>query len=372
MFVPDEEVKTEKTCCTDVSCCISEKKDKILNEQYITGWINTGVGDIPQVATHLTNKDKWEHFKIRIAIGRTKYKVDPGIYAVGTPSPGSPVLVSANYKLSFDALRKELKGLDAWIVVLDTKGINVWCAAGKGTFGTEELVGRIEAVELKKIVNHKKLIVPQLGAPGISAHKVKKLSGFTVIYGPVRARDIPEFLNANMKAAAEMRKVSFTLPDRLVLIPMELVQGFRHFVLISAAFFFLSGLSGNGYSLELAGAVGSRAALNILLIYLGASALGFLLLPWLPGRSFYFKGLIVGIILFAISFATHLSGSGILEPLAWLLLISALSSFIVMNITGSSHYTSFSGVKKEMHFALPMQIGAAVPGSLLWILSRFF
>jgi len=372
MSLPDEEVKTEKTCCTDVSCCASKKNDKSVTEQYITGWVRAGVGDITRVATHLTKKDKWEHFKVRMGIGRMNYKVDPGIYAVGTPSPASPVLLSANYKLSFDALRKELTGLDAWIVVLDTKGINVWCAAGKGTFGTDELVGRIEAVGLKKIVNHKKLIVPQLGAPGIAAHKVKKLAGFTVIYGPVRAGDIPAFLDANMKSTAEMRRVRFTLPDRLVLIPVELVQGYRYFLLVSAAFFLLSGLSGGGYSFGLACAVGSRAVLNLLLIYIGAPALGFSLLPYLPGRSFSFKGAIVGIILFAISFATHLSGSGIPEPLAWLLLMPALSSFIVMNLTGSSHYTSLSGVKKEMRFALPLQIGAAVLGSLLWILSRFF
>ena len=73
------------------------------------------------------------------------YRVEPGLYAVGSPTADSPVLVSANYKMSFDRLRSALPGVDAWILVLDTKGINVWCAAGKGTFGTDELVRRIEA-----------------------------------------------------------------------------------------------------------------------------------------------------------------------------------------------------------------------------------
>jgi CO dehydrogenase/acetyl-CoA synthase gamma subunit (corrinoid Fe-S protein) len=70
--------------------------------------------------------------------------------------------------------------------VLDTQGINVWCAAGKGTFGTDELVHRIEATQLHDVVRHRVLILPQLGAPGVAAHDVKKRSGFTIEYGPVR------------------------------------------------------------------------------------------------------------------------------------------------------------------------------------------
>ena len=67
------------------------------------------------------------------------YTVEPGLYSVGNPGNDSPVLVSANYKLTFDVLRRNLAGLNCWLLILDTKGINVWCAAGKGTFGTDEL-----------------------------------------------------------------------------------------------------------------------------------------------------------------------------------------------------------------------------------------
>ena len=83
------------------------------------------------------------------------YKISPGLYAVGNPDHTSPVLVSANYKLTFDKMRKELSELDCWLLILDTKGINVWCAAGKGTFGTNELVRRISKTRLSKIVSHK-------------------------------------------------------------------------------------------------------------------------------------------------------------------------------------------------------------------------
>ena len=53
--------------------------------------------------------------------------------------------------MSFDALRSCLGGLDAWILVLDTEGINVWCSAGKGSFGTAELVSRMAKVKLASI-----------------------------------------------------------------------------------------------------------------------------------------------------------------------------------------------------------------------------
>jgi CO dehydrogenase/acetyl-CoA synthase gamma subunit (corrinoid Fe-S protein) len=67
----------------------------------------------------------------------------------------SPVLVWANYKMSFDRLRSELDSVDAWILVLETHAVNVWCAAGKGAFGTDELVRRIDAARLPGIVDHK-------------------------------------------------------------------------------------------------------------------------------------------------------------------------------------------------------------------------
>ena len=154
---------------------------------------------------------------VRCSFRRTQYTIQPGLYTINTPNAESPVFVSANYKLSFDHLRRALKDLTGWILVLDTKGINVWCAAGKGTFGTEELVERVAAVNLKDVVSHRQLIVPQLGAPGLAAHKVLQQSGFRVAYGPVRAKDIPQFLAADLKADAEMRRVQFPLLDRLVL-----------------------------------------------------------------------------------------------------------------------------------------------------------
>lgn len=42
-----------------------------------------------------------------------------------------------------------------------------------------------------------------------------------------------------------------------------------------------------------------------------------------------------------------------------------------MNVTGSTTYTSLSGVRREMRIAVPIQAGAAVIGTVLWMAGRF-
>jgi acetyl-CoA decarbonylase/synthase complex subunit gamma len=268
-------------------------------------------------------------------------------------------------------LRRELKDIDTWILVLDTKGINVWCAAGKGMFGTQELVTRIKATDLEKIVNHRKLIVPQLGATGISAHEVKKLSGFSVIFGPVRVMDIPAFLNAGLKATQEMRRVNFTFYDRFVLIPVEIVGGVKYLLFITALFYLLSGLNRNGYSDSITLNYGSRSIINLLFVYIGGTVAGPLLLPWLHGRSFAMKGFSAGLVFFVILYFLKLTGRSVMEIISWVLIIPAVSSFILLNFTGASTYTSISGVRKEMRIAIPLQAAAVVAGLVIWIISRF-
>jgi hypothetical protein len=224
-------------------CCPPEPKTLgKINAPWADGVVSTPVGDVPRARTEYLIGDRLGTFKARWGVGRMRYTVEPGLYAVGNPTADSTVFVSANYKMSFDRLRRELTGMDAWLLVLDTKGINVWCAAGKGTFGTAEIVRSIAATGLDKIVSHRALVLPQLGAPGVSAHEVKKQSGFSVVYGPVRASDIPEFMSRGMRATPEMRRVRFPLTDRVALIPMELVLGAKWALAVAAALFALGRL----------------------------------------------------------------------------------------------------------------------------------
>jgi acetyl-CoA decarbonylase/synthase complex subunit gamma len=304
------------------------------------------------------------------------YTVEPGLYAVGKPDERSPVLVTANYKLSFDKLRNELTGRNVWILVLDTKGINVWCSAGKGTFGTMELVGRIESTGLSNLVSHRELILPQLAGPGVAAHEVKKKSGFKVIYGPIRAEDLPTFLDSGLKATPEMRLKTFTLWERMVLIPLELVSVMKAGLIIFPVMFLLAYLGKLGDGPTIALNHGLFSVLAILTAIVAGAVLTPLLLPWLPGRAFSVKGLTLGLLANFMVVTLRLNElatwTGRLEILAWLLLIPALSTYLAMNFTGASTYTSLSGVRREMRWALPAQIAAGVLGLILWIGSQFF
>jgi acetyl-CoA decarbonylase/synthase complex subunit gamma len=327
------------------------------------------------VATVLDLQDHLGALGVRLGLGRSTFSVEPGLYAAGAPTPESPVLVSANYKLSFDRLRSRLGARDAWILALDTKGVNVWCAAGKGTFGTEEIVLRAKATGLDDVVSHRKLIVPQLGAPGVSAHEVRRQSGFAVVYGPVRAEDLSEFLNAGMQATTEMRRVRFPLRERAVLIPVDIVLWSRYIIFIVAAIFLLSGLGPGVYSTDRLIDDGPRHAALFIVAFLAGAALPPTLLPWLPGRMFATKGAWAGAMAALVVGAYAWMSPGLFEnwanSLGWLLIFTTVGSFMSMNFTGASTYTSLSGVRREMSVAVPLQKTGAALGLGLWLIGRF-
>lgn len=342
---------------------------------WMVGSVRTRRGEVPRVDTTLRLADRFGAWKARWAIGRMRYAVEPGLYAVGSPTPDSPALVSANYKMSFDRLRSQLGELDAWILVLDTGGINVWCAAGKGTFGTDEILRRIEAVGLAEVLSHRTLLLPQLAAPGVAAHEVQRQSGFRVVYGPVRAENLPAFVAADMKATPEMRQVRFPLADRLAVVPVELIISAKYLLLVAACFLVLAGWGQDGYSLGRVASVGVRSAMLFLGASVGSTLLTPALLPWLPGRAFSVKGTWLGLILLAaiLGYARFHPGvlDGGLSLAAWCLLIPAVASFLAMNFTGASSYTSLSGVRREMALAVPLQVVGAVAGAGLWLAGRF-
>ncbi len=346
-----------------------------MNQGFIIGSVQTPAGDVPKISSDLSWPDHWGSIKARWGVRRMHYTVDPGLYALGEPGDGSPVLVTANYKMSFDRLREALPGRNAWILVLNTQGINVWCAAGKGTFGTDELVQRIELSGLSRVVSHREVILPQLAGPGVAAHTVRKRAGFKGIYGPIRTADLPAFLDAGLKATPGMRRKTFPVRERAVLIPMELVSVLKWSLVILPAFFLLGGLGAPSGFWHGAMNDGLFAVLNLLGALVAGAVLTPILLPWIPGRAFSQKGLIMGLIttLFITLFGAFYLNirQDYMNILAWFFLAPAVSAYLAMNFTGASTYTSLSGVKKEMRWAVPLEIVGGVAGLTLWVGSRF-
>ncbi len=334
--------------------------------------INTPAGPVPKVSTRLNLADRLGMCRVRWGIGRMSYTVEPGLYAVGEPDQDSEVLVTANYRMTFDHVRSTLSDLDAWILVLDTNGINVWCAAGKGTFGTKELLSRIEASGLTLVINHRRLIVPQLGAVGIAAHHVKELSGFRVLYGPIEARDINEYLANGLRASGSMRRKTFSVRERAALIPMELLPALKYMAVIAVTLTLLAGLMGPGSFMSDVLRFGKTTIASLLLAVAAGAVLVPLLLPYLPGRSFSMKGLWMGLATALAVFLFVLKTTGsVMIIVPWIVLIPALSSFLAMNFTGSSTYTSLSGVRREMRIAVPLQAAASIIGVILWFGTMF-
>ena len=365
-------------CCPPQSCCPDAESKIPLNAlpasrkdvpPSVVGEVMTPAGPVPTVSSVLSPSDRLGIWKVRWGIGRMKYAVSPGLYSLGEPDAGSEVLVTANYRMTFDLLRRSLQGVNVWILVLDTNGINVWCAAGKGAFGTDELVLRVNLSNVEAVVDHRRLILPQLGAPGVAAHKVRERTGFRVFYGPVEMKDIPAYLENGRRATPAMRRKEFPLTERAALIPLELVPASRWVATLTLVFAFLGGIMGSGPFTLNAASYGMRSFAFLVLGTFAGAVLTPILLPWVPGRAFALKGAITGAAAALLLLASgYLSG---LHGLAWFLIITTISSFLAMNFTGSSTYTSLSGVKKEMRYAVPAQIGFSVVAIALWI-SAFF
>jgi hypothetical protein len=359
--------KKERSCCSTNTCVDSNVQDALsaVQQPLVTGkgvpeWI-VGSVETPSVRAHKistewSKADYWGEVKSRVSAFRMKYSVSSGLYAVGDPDEGSDVLVTANYKLSFDMLRRELRGINAWILVMDTRGINVWCAAGKGTFGTYELIKLILDMRLDTVVKHRRIILPQLSAPGVNARQVKQKTGFRVFFGPVYARDIPAYIRDNYDATKEMRTVKFTMFDRLVLTPMELNPVLKKFPVYALIIFMISGLQPAGILFKEAWYGGLPFLLLGLLSVIAGAFITPVLLPFVPFRSFAVKGWIVGMltVFLSLQFLNIISQTSALLIFFIYLFFPIASSYIALQFTGSTTYTGISGVKKELRIAIPV------------------
>jgi hypothetical protein len=332
----------------------------------VQGWLSTPAGLVPRV------KPKWElidYLKaawVRLGPGRDSYRISPGLYALGQPDASSPVLATCNFKLTFDILRHELAQLSCWLLVVETYGINVWCAAGKQSFSTQEVASRVKGTGLEKLVSHRNLILPQLAAPAVAAHKLHTLCGFTGVFGPVRIQDLPAFLSSGLKADQNMRTVQFPLSQRLIVALVE-VYGARKLLLwILIACLFLALLGPGGFSLTGIAAAGLGAFATVLAGFATGVFLVPALLPRIPFQAFAAKGLLAGAVV-GLPLAWLLAGS-FTESLAVTLGCSGFASWFAMHYTGSTPFTSLSGVDKEMRRFMPLQGGLLLLAVLLWLL----
>jgi ubiquinone/menaquinone biosynthesis C-methylase UbiE len=216
---------------------------------------------------------------------RIPYKFRTGLYAVGHPDPDSPVLVTGNFDLTVRRLVKAIDGqVDVWLLVADSAGINVWCAAGGGYFTAEKVIAALKSSHLSEVVHHHALILPQLCANGVDGWRIRQETGWGVHWGPVRAIDIPAYLAAKRKKTDAMRWIRFPLKDRFEMVTVML--GFYGLLILLPVFFFWRYLFW-----------------PIAFSLVGLSYFYAVVLPWLPGRDGLYKSIPLVLITLAGLFA---------------------------------------------------------------------
>jgi Pyruvate/2-oxoacid:ferredoxin oxidoreductase delta subunit len=143
------------------------------------------------------------------------YPAPTGLVRIGRPDRRAPVLVTTNYALTVRRVTRALAGTDCWLLIAPAGGLNVWCAAGDGHFSIDSIVSILRTSRIAELVDHRRLILPQLCANGIDMFEVKRRTGWTAVFGPARAEDVPEYLRNGRKKPERMLRVTFTHRERL-------------------------------------------------------------------------------------------------------------------------------------------------------------
>lgn len=163
-----------------------------------------------------------------------------GLVKIGNPSSASPVFVSGNYFHTVKRIEKELRGLDCYLLVCDSAGINVWCASGVCDFNEHKIADAVNSTGLSEIVCHRRLILPLLCASGVNLGALEKECGFKGVFGPADFRDIKKYVNGGFDLNPQMRLVRFAFAERyynafgmfavflLPVIALKIIAGKKH------------------------------------------------------------------------------------------------------------------------------------------------
>ncbi|MFX1329286.1 MAG: HgcAB-like fusion protein [Promethearchaeota archaeon] len=165
------------------------------------------------------------------------FSTEPDLIKVGNPNEKSPVFLTCNFTITVKRVLTALKGLDCYLLIAPSKGINVWCGACGDDFRTDSVVSIIKTSGINDLVNHRTLILPQLSAPGIDPLVIKKELGWDVNFGPVYAKNIQNYVKNNFVKTEIMREIKFTISKRLEIANMYF---FTIFLLFNLGFWIAS------------------------------------------------------------------------------------------------------------------------------------
>lgn len=153
-------------------------------------------------------------------LGMLPHRAPTGLIRIGKPDRHSPLLVTGNFTLTVRRLRDALRGYDAWLLVANSQGINVWCAAGGGHLTHHDIVSVLRTSRIADEVDHREVILPQLCATGVDRRSITEATGFATLWGPARLEDLPAFLDRGARAVKSDRFMRFPGWERMEMAVM--------------------------------------------------------------------------------------------------------------------------------------------------------
>jgi demethylmenaquinone methyltransferase/2-methoxy-6-polyprenyl-1,4-benzoquinol methylase len=218
--------------------------------------------------------------------------VEPGLRIIGTPDRTAPVIVTANFHLTVRRVEKALADQDCYLLVVPTKGINVWCASAGGEMNTHSILATLKTSGIGECVDHRVLVLPQFSAPGIDMKLLKKRTGWIGKWGPAYAYDLPSFLNNGCTKTPQQCLAKFPLSFR-----MEMLLSMNVSVWLVLA--------------AVALAIHPAWALITSAFFWGAGLILYAGYPYLPFESGWLKALMLTIMVVAVFIAVsvHVTGN---------------------------------------------------------------
>ena len=143
-----------------------------------------------------------------------------GLVKIGSPDRNSPVFLTCNFHLTVERVKRALRGINCYLLIANSKGINVWCASTGGHLSNHSVISAIKTSVIEALVDHRQLILPQLAAAGVEAKVIHQKTGWRCLWGPVYAKDIPAFLEQGLTKTPEMRQVRFPFSQRMEMAVM--------------------------------------------------------------------------------------------------------------------------------------------------------
>lgn len=275
------------------------------------------------------------------------YTVEPGLYYTGDHyDSSSPILVTSNYHLSVFLVARRARSFNARLLVVDTDGINVWCAAGKGRFSNQEIFKQLNRYDRNLLTDSKKisLILPKVGLSGVNLAELRKQRIRPVI-GPLYARDIPLYLAEPPFKDRKKDRINFGLQMRIFTVLPSLVQTFTYSLAIALVLFLIEVF------------FGLKVPMGLIFITLAAGLMYPLLFPFIPGERFAVKGLwlgaVIGLGLVIAMISGIITSSQLLMGLPFAI---GISMFLGLSYTGESAVSNYSRVRREIARFLPINV----------------